>query len=118
VNEYGCCFVVGQGELGGQTRGLSWKQELPPHLSRSTKLDVHSEQEEHEQKVRDHSDLISSFSKVVKKASWQIEVPGVFVFLSWMNFFKGRTEKEFEFQTSIVKCDVQSGASQITGDPT
>lgn len=66
MNEYGCCFVVGQGELGGQTRGLSWKQELPPHLSRSTKLDVHSEQEEHEQKVRDHSDLISSFSKVVK----------------------------------------------------
>lgn len=35
-----------------------------------------------------------------------------------MNFFKSRTEKEFEFQTSIVKCDVQSVASQITGYPT
>jgi len=44
-------FVLTKGELGGQTRGLSWKQELPPHLSRSTKLDVHSEQEEHEQKL-------------------------------------------------------------------
>lgn len=118
MNEYGCCFVVGQGELGGQTRGLSWKQELPPHLSRSTKLDVHSEQEEHEQKVRDHSDLISSFSKVVKKRHGKLKSLEFLFFLSWMNFFKGRTEKEFEFQTSIVKCDVQSGASQITGDPT
>ena len=59
-------LLLGQGELGGQTRGLSWKQELPPHLSRSTKLDVHSEQEEDEHKVRDHSDIISSSSKVVK----------------------------------------------------
>lgn len=117
MNEYGCCFVVGQGELGGQTRGLSWKQELPPHLSRSTKLDVHSEQEEHEQKVRDHSDLISSFSKVVKNRHGKLKSLEFFS-LSWMNFFKGRTEKEFEFQTSIVKCDVQSVASQIMGDPT
>lgn len=84
----GCCFVFGQGELGGQTRGLSWKQELPPHLSRSTKLDVHSEQEEHEQKVRDHIDIISSFSKVVKKRHGKLKSLEFFFFFFMDEFFQ------------------------------
>jgi hypothetical protein len=46
-------FAHEQGTLGGQTHeSLSWQQELvPPHRMRSTKLALHTEDEELGEKV-------------------------------------------------------------------
>lgn len=50
-----------QGEYGGQGGRLGWKQELvPPHLSRSTKWDVHSNEDELEKKVSDKPSSLQS----------------------------------------------------------